>query len=126
MDAEQEIGILRKKIELLELELMQKQKSMIKDAVREAMQEHSATKTWQRGLESEFIRKFHRNKRDLIKQKIVERIKASPISLADLKYAMVDQLGYCSKASFYRHFKSISGMVDEKNSLLYVKQEVLH
>lgn len=58
-------------------------------------------------LEAEVINKFKRNKKRLIKNKILETIKANILSIPEIKEIIVDQQRYCSKASFYRYIEEL-------------------
>ncbi len=119
-ELEREIALLNTRIELLEKRLLSQQQELITQAVRAALAPR------QEGLKREFSRRFNKNRPQLVKQRILERIKVSPITLADLKFSIVDQLGYCSKASFYRYFGELSGTVEERNKLLFIAQEMLN
>ncbi len=58
-------------------------------------------------LKSEVLTKFKRNKRRLIKNKILETIKLKQLSIPEIKEIVVDQFQYCSKASFYRYVEEL-------------------
>ena len=59
------------------------------------------------GLETEFLRKLRKNKRDIIKQKILEAIQTKKLTTLELKDLIVDRNKYCSKATFYRYLKEL-------------------
>jgi len=58
-------------------------------------------------LQSEVMNKFRRNKKRLIKNKILETIKSRELPIPEIKEIVVDQLCYCSKASFYRYIEEL-------------------
>jgi hypothetical protein len=58
-------------------------------------------------LQAEVITKFKRNKRRLIKNKILETVKQKELSIPEIKEIVVDQYKYCSKASFYRYIEEL-------------------
>lgn len=58
-------------------------------------------------LQAEVMSKFKRNKKLLIKNKILEVIKSKELSIPELKEIVVDQFNYCSKASFYRYVEEL-------------------
>ncbi|MEM0230812.1 MAG: hypothetical protein QXW00_03215 [Candidatus Woesearchaeota archaeon] len=65
-------------------------------------------------LKDEILRKLNRNRKNIIKGKILDFIGSSRvISIPEVKEAIVDQLRYCSKASFYRYLNELksSGLV---------------
>lgn len=69
-------------------------------------------------LEKEFFKKFKKNKKDIIKARILDLIKRDKFSRSELKSIVVDQFKYCSKASFYRYLREMerSGQVSLVNS----------
>lgn len=58
-------------------------------------------------LKAEVINKFKRNKKRIIKKKILETIKSETLSIPEIKEIIVDQYKYCSKASFYRYIEEL-------------------
>ena len=58
-------------------------------------------------LKSELMRSFKRNKKQIIKQRILALIKEREIPLPELKEIIVDEKGYCSKATFYRYVEEM-------------------
>ncbi|MCB9358696.1 hypothetical protein H6503_02080 [Candidatus Woesearchaeota archaeon] len=58
-------------------------------------------------LKKEVITSYKRNKRRLIKNKILETIKLKQLSIPEIKDIIVDQHNYCSKASFYRYIEEL-------------------
>jgi len=58
-------------------------------------------------LKTEVISKFKRNKKRLIKNKILETIKFKQLSIPEIKEIVVDLHSYCSKASFYRYIEEL-------------------
>lgn len=58
-------------------------------------------------LKKEIMSKFDKNKKNVIKQKIVELIQFKKAPISEIKEIIVDQQGYCSKASFYRYVEEL-------------------
>lgn len=69
-------------------------------------------------LDFEFNRKLSRNKKTIIKQKIIDTIGNKKLTLPELKEDIVDFNNYCSKATFYRYFNELKS----KNLLNYRQQ----
>jgi regulator of replication initiation timing len=71
-------------------------------------------------LKKEVVAKFRRHKKDMIKHKIVETVRLKRMSLPELKEIIVDQMGYCSKATFYRYYDDLrkEGTIAEKNKII--------
>ena len=109
---------MAEKIDILEARLKQNQKDIIKEALEEFTNQKNS------GLKSEVMRKFNKNKKNLVKQKILDIIKTKQIPLADLKFYIVDQLNYCSKASFYRYIDDMKDLMEIKNNIVYVVKEI--
>lgn len=59
------------------------------------------------GLKTEVMRRLKRNKRSVIKQKIINVISSGQYTLPEIKDIIVDENNYCSKASFYRYFDEL-------------------
>lgn len=73
-------------------------------------------------LTQEVINKVKRNKKRMIKNKILETIKFRPnLAVPDLKEIIVDIQKYCSKASFYRYMEELKNqdyiLINEENVL---------
>ena len=86
--------------------------SLVKEAVAQALQSlNQSQKKSQRDPETPFasrmIKKLERNKKDIIKQPIIEMVTQAPILLPELKEILVDEKQYCSKASFYRYIEDL-------------------
>ncbi len=60
-----------------------------------------------RGIEKEIKRVAKVKNGKLVESKIYDLIKEKGMILSDLKFLIVDQLNYCSKASFYRHIENL-------------------
>jgi len=58
-------------------------------------------------LKEEFVKKFERKRKDLIKQKIMELANDQQLSIAEIKDMIVDKECYCSKATFYRYIERL-------------------
>jgi len=111
---QQQLKEMNEKVEFLENSLKRSQKDLIKEALSEFLQQNKKD-----NLKSEVLRKFSRSRKNIIKQKIAETIRQKPMNLADLKFYMVDQLDYCSKASFYRYIDEMKNVVEVKEDIVY-------
>jgi predicted transcriptional regulator YheO len=128
-DIKKEIEELRRMYAQLQNNFLVMQKELVKEAVREAMNEFKREDS---GLKKELLRNFRKKRKNIIKKKILEVIKENGIELPDLKYFIVDQLNYCSKASFYRYLEELKKQglimittIDNKNIVLKnIKKEV--
>jgi len=69
-----------------------------------------------KGLAAQIMRKVGRNKKSLIKKRIVEIASKEQLSLSELKEIVVDEQNLCSKATFYRYFDALK----QKNVLSVV------
>ncbi len=58
-------------------------------------------------LKDEFVKKFERKRKDLIKQKIIELANNQQLTIPEIKDILVDKEGYCSKATFYRYIEKL-------------------
>jgi|TARA_B100002003_G_C14067281_1_gene513544 hypothetical protein len=115
-----EVDILKEQIKELNEKLTFFQNSQ-KDIIKQALEEFTNNK--KDSLKSEFDRKFRKNKKQIIKQKILESAKTTPI-LADLKYYIVNQLEYCSKASFYRYIEEMKDIIEVKDNVVHLVKKV--
>lgn len=119
----EQIKSLTEKITFLETRIQTDQvdqKELIKQALSEFTNQQKKDP-----LKTEFLRKFNRSKKSLIKQKISDTIKIKPMLLADLKYYVVDQLKYCAKASFYRYIEEMSDDLNIKEGMVYPTIQVV-
>jgi hypothetical protein len=115
----QQVKELTERLAFFEAQFQKSQKDIIKQALTEFTQE-----TEKSPLKSEFDRKFNRNKKQIIKQKILETAKTTP-KVADLKYYIVNQLKYCSKASFYRYIEEMKDTIEIKEGIIYITEQVM-
>jgi hypothetical protein len=51
--------------------------------------------------------KAKKNKRDVLKKKMVSMVGENGLSLSELKFMFVDHFKYCSKATFYNYLKEL-------------------
>jgi len=76
-------------------------REQIKDVGRTPVQVQPAP-----ALEQEVAKKLNRNKKGIIKQKILELLDQG-IPVIEVKDRIVDQQKYCAKASFYRYVEEL-------------------
>lgn len=71
-------------------------------------------------LKKEVIHKFRRHKKEIIKNKIMETVRLKRVMLPELKEIIVDQMVYCSKATFYRYYDELrkEGTISILNKIL--------
>ncbi len=60
-----------------------------------------------RGINKEIKRVAKVKNAKIVESKIYDMIRDKGMLLSDLKFLIVDQLNYCSKASFYRHIENL-------------------
>ena len=118
-ELKQQIKELSEKIVFLENKLQQNQKDLIKQTLTEFTNQKKKDT-----LKSEFLRKFNKSKKTVIKQKILETIRIKPLTLPDLKYYIVNQLEYCSKASFYRYIEEMKENLEIKDGVVYLLETI--
>jgi 23S rRNA G2069 N7-methylase RlmK/C1962 C5-methylase RlmI len=58
-------------------------------------------------LYSSLERKYKKKKKEIIMHKILESIKHGNQEIPEIKAVIVDELNYCSKASFYRYIEEM-------------------
>ncbi len=96
---------LRKDIELLKKEILLKDHSH-KEELRKLNREFAGDSK-RPSLKAKLMQGFDRNKKHILAKKILDLIAEKQMTLPELKTLVVDELGYCSKASFYRYFKAL-------------------
>ena len=64
-------------------------------------------------LKQEMISKVKRNRKGIIKTKILELIETERYSIPEIKESIVDQDNYCSKATFYRYISELKNNIEE-------------
>ena len=113
-ELQNQVKLLTEKLSFFENFFKTSQKEIIKQALEEFTSNQKKD-----SLKSEFDRKFKKSKKQIIKQKILEVIKTKQTTLSDLKYHLVNQLEYCSKASFYRYIEEMKDILEVKNNMVY-------
>jgi restriction endonuclease S subunit len=106
----EEIDANNKRIALLE-----EQNRVLIDEIKNLREELSKK---EEPLKDELMRKFNRNKKNIIKSKILDIIGGSrAISIPEVKDIVVEQMRYCSKASFYRYIEEMkrNGLLEFSN-----------
>lgn len=74
--------------------------------------------------------KAKKNKREVLKKKILSMITENGIAVSELKFMFVDHYKYCSKATFYNYFKEIEnkGLVNIQRegtkNFVYLKSQI--
>ena len=72
-------------------------------------------------LKKEVLSKFRRNKKRLIKNKILETIRLNSMVIPEIKEIIVDSHNYCSKATFYRYISEL-----KKQDYIIEQGELIH
>jgi len=65
-------------------------------------------------LKTEMLNKIKRNKKTIIKSKILELIETERYSIPEIKEIIVNRDDYCSKATFYRYIKELNNIEEIK------------
>ncbi|MBI2545677.1 hypothetical protein HYV81_00690 [Candidatus Woesearchaeota archaeon] len=87
-------------------------RELLKAAVKEALRDMKPEQPRKESkLQAQLMKKIDKNRKNLIKQKIKDIVSVRSMSLPELKEIIVDENGYCSKATFYRY---IDEMRDKK------------
>ncbi len=66
-------------------------------------------------IDSAVLKRVRKNKREIIKNRVVELISAKKYSVSDIKEIVVDKEQYCSKATFYRYIDEMKESFEEIN-----------
>ena len=90
---------LEQHVERLETEL-------VKRVVKETVKELSGPDR-EDPLKNEVLKRFRRNRKELVQRKILEMVGSRATELPELKDIIVDNYRYCSKATFYRYFNEL-------------------
>lgn len=86
----------------------------IEEMVNSHLQEQKGDDDKKRdSLEEEMLSSLKRKRRQVIKGKILSILKSGAMSIPELKHMIVDELSYCSKATFYRYLNEITPFVEE-------------
>ena len=106
-----EIARLRTELDIVQQNIIPKKemKRLVFDAVNYALNKKEETP-----LKNELLKRFERNKKEIIKHKMLEIISHNQnIDTAELKEEMLKNR-YCSKASFYRYLTELqeTGRID--------------
>lgn len=112
-ELKEQVEALKAKISLLELELKASQRSLIKETIAEVLKQKKKD-----NLKSEIMFKFRRTRQQIIKQKIMDTCSTKQVTVPELKFIIVDQLSYCSKASFYRYLNEMEEMLDTSGNYI--------
>jgi predicted RNase H-like nuclease (RuvC/YqgF family) len=64
-------------------------------------------------LKKEMLNSLNKKRKDIIQMKILGMIRSKTMSLPEIKRLVVDELEYCSKATFYRYIKELSPHLKE-------------
>ena len=64
-------------------------------------------------LKEDMLIKIKRNRKEIIKAKILELVKTERYSIPEIKEIVVDRDNYCSKASFYRYTSDLKNLIEE-------------
>lgn len=64
-------------------------------------------------LKSDMLTKIKRNRKEIIKARILELVQTERYSIPEIKDIVVDRDNYCSKASFYRYITELKHIIEE-------------
>jgi hypothetical protein len=84
----------------------------------------SQSKLPENGLHAQILRRVDRNRKSLIKKKILSIVSTQELSLPELKDIIVNEQQLCSKASFYRYFEDMKRL-GQLNTLLVDDSELV-
>jgi DNA-binding transcriptional regulator WhiA len=88
---------------------LQTENTQLKESIQQLIQKTNEIPSHPKSdpLKAEIINKFRRNKKLMIKNKIIETIRYTQLSVPEIKEIVVDQHNYCSKATFYRYIEEL-------------------
>ena len=64
-------------------------------------------------LKEDMLTKIKRNRKEIVKAKILEFVQTERYSIPEIKDIVVDRDNYCSKATFYRYISDIKNKIEE-------------
>lgn len=89
----------------------------------------NSVKAPERGLTAQVLRKVDRNRKSIIKKKIISLASTQELTLPELKDILVHDQELCSKATFYRYFEDLKRkgllnvvIIDDMNIVVPVKK----
>lgn len=102
--------LLKRKVNTIEAS----QPTLGKEDIKGIISETVKAMRSQSPVEEHFLKKINRNKRQLIKSRILELANFKNQSLPEVKETVVDQEHLCSKATFYRYAEKLKdqGLID--------------
>ena len=66
-------------------------------------------------LKEDMLTKIKRNRKEIVKAKILELVQTERYSIPEIKDIVVDRDNYCSKATFYRYISDLKNIIEEIN-----------
>jgi predicted transcriptional regulator len=63
-------------------------------------------------LKEDMMTKIKRNRKEIVKAKILELVHTERYSIPEIKEILVDRDNYCSKATFYRYISNLKSMIE--------------
>ena len=64
-------------------------------------------------LKEDMLSRIKRNRKGLVKAKIIELVQVERYSIPEIKEIVVDRDNYCSKATFYRYVNELRNNMEE-------------
>ena len=64
-------------------------------------------------LKEDMLTKIKRNRKEIVKAKILELVQTERYSIPEIKDIVVDRDNYCSKATFYRYISELKNRIEE-------------
>lgn len=103
---EAEIARLRLEQQEMQSKMQAMQGQLIEQVVKATIKQLSPQKD---PIQAEVLWRLRRTRREFVYKKIIELLHTKQRELAELKYLIVDQGKYCSKATFYRYVDELGG-----------------
>ncbi len=100
---EAEILRLRKEQQEMQSKMQAMQSQLIEQVVKATIKQLSPKDP----IQAEVLWRLRRTRREFVYKKIAELLHTKQRELAELKYLIVDQGRYCSKATFYRYIEEL-------------------
>ena len=115
---EQKLADIEKKLDTQVFKALLEAQNISQNQIQNQVQQlvQNVPRMANKGLAAQIMRKVGRNKKSLIKKRIVEIASKEQLSLSELKEIVVDEQNLCSKATFYRYFDALK----QKNVLSVV------
>ncbi len=126
-ELERELETLKKEHQELTRKFQSIENGLIEQVVKATLKSLNTPKD---PIQAEVLWRLRRTRREFVFKKINDSLTLNGTDLAELKYHIVDQNKYCSKATFYRYISQLSSdkrinLVNVGNKTLAIQKEIV-